>query len=249
MTPVDENRRHGAALAIAIAALLFLLAVPRTAAQSLSVLPVNIFVSPGRNATSMTITNSGENKTVVQIRPYEWNQKDGTDQLADTNEVVLSPPLVTLAPGASQVVRLILRHPPKNQEVTYRILVDQIPPPETVGTINFVLRLSIPIFAIPPVRCVAKVQFRVERDGDQLYVIAANTGTLHEAVRDLDLTTPEGRKLKIETTPLSYLLPGVTRRWHIVAQDPLPLQSKTLRLTGNMNANAIDQQVPIVDAQ
>lgn len=247
MISARGTRWQGAA--IAVAALASLIAVPRTTAQSLSVLPVNIYVSPGQNATSMTITNSGEKKTVVQIRPYEWNQKDGTDQLVDTNEVLLSPPLVTLAPGASQVVRLILRHPPKDHEATYRILVDQIPPPETQGTVSFVLRLSIPIFAVPPVRCAAKVQFRLEHDGDQLYVVAMNTGTLHEAVRDFGLTTLEGRKLKVEITPLFYLLPGVTRRWHIVAEDPVPLQTSTLRLTGHMNANVIDQQVQINGGQ
>ncbi len=247
MFPANPIRVPGAAIAIAAFALF--LAVPRTTAQSLSVLPVNIFVPPGRNATSTTITNSGERETAVQIRSYEWNQKDGTDQLVDTDEVLLSPPLARLAPGASQMVRLILRHPPQRQEATYRILVDQIPPPETAGAVNFVLRLSIPVFALPPVRCVANVQFWVERDGDQLYLVATNAGTLHEAVRELELTTLDGRKLKVEIPALSYLLPGVKRRWHIVAQRSLPPQTDTLRLTARMNASAIDQQVRIIGAR
>lgn len=224
-----------------------LVLVPSAAkAQALTVLPVNVFFSPGQNATSLAVTNSGQTETAVQIRAYAWNENDGSDQLVDTDEVLLSPPIAKIAPGAAQVVRIILRHPPKRQETTYRILIDQIPPPEEPGIVHLVLRLSIPIFAMPPSRCNADVSFHIDRDAGQFYLVATNSGTLHEALRDLELTTNDDRKLKLDAPTLSYILPGVTRRWHIIAPDSGPFQLDSLRLKAHMNAGTIDRQVSFV---
>ncbi len=229
----------------------FFLALSATAAwaQSLSVLPVNIFVGPGQTATSLTVTNGGDSETTVQIRAFAWSQKGGDDPLADTNAILLSPPITKIAPGESQVVRIILRQTPKDQEATYRILIDQIPPPGEPGVVHYVLRLSIPIFAKPLIRSAANVQFHLESDAGQYYLVATNTGNLHEVLRDIVLTTNDGHKLKAESGSLPYILPGATRRWHIVAQDSMPAQIEALRLTGQMSSSAVDRQVRLGPAQ
>jgi fimbrial chaperone protein len=229
--------------------LLVLLTGPTAIGQALSVLPVNVLLSPGQKATSLTVTNNGESETAIQIRAYSWSQPDGNDQLTASDEVVASPPLATMAPGASQVVRLILRQSPEGREATYRILLDQIPPPAQPGVVNIVLRMSIPIFAQPAIRSFADVQFHLERNAGQIYLVGFNAGNLHESIRDIVLTTSDGRKLKPESNASPYILAGVTRRWHIAAQDSLPLSSETLQLTAQANAGAIDEQVRFVPAQ
>jgi fimbrial chaperone protein len=233
-----------------LAAALFVLLAGLTAgAQALSVLPVNIFFTPGQRAASLTVTNQGKSETAIQIRAYAWNQRDGDDHLTASNEVVASPPLATMAPGASQVVRLILRQSPKGQEATYRILLDQIPPPAEPGVVHIVLRMSIPIFAQPATRPLADVQFHLERNTGEIYLVGFNAGNLHESIRDIVLTASDGRKLKEDSSALPYILAGVTRRWHIAAQDSQPLSGETLQLTAHANAGAIDEQVRFVPAQ
>lgn len=215
----------------------------------MSVVPVNIFLSPGQKATSLTVTNQGTSETAIQIRAFDWSQKDGEDQLTASKDVVLSPPLTRIAPGASQVVRLILRQTPEYREATYRILLDQIPPPAEPGVVHMVLRLSIPIFARPAIRAFSDVQFHLESDGRQFYLVAVNAGILHEAIRDIVLTAQDGRKLKPESGASPYILAGATRRWRIAAQDSVPLPSETLQLTAKADAGAIDQQVRIAAAK
>lgn len=233
-----------------LAAVFFVLLTALAASgQALSVVPVNIFLSPGQKATSLTVTNQGTSETAIQIRAFDWSQKNGEDQLTASKDVVLSPPLTRIAPGASQVVRLILRQTPEYHEATYRILLDQIPPPAEPGVVHMVLRLSIPIFARPTIRAFPDVQFHVERDGKQLYLVATNAGILHEAIRDIVLTAPDGRKLKPESGASPYILAGSTRRWRIAAQDSVPLTSETLQLTTKADAGAIDQQVRIAAAK
>jgi len=214
-------------------------------AQSLSVLPVNVFLAPGQNAASLTVTNRGDHETAIQIRPYAWNQPDGNDQLAATDAVVVSPPLVSIAPGATQVVRLILRHPAQDRESTYRILLDQIPPPAEPGVVHVVLRLSIPIFALPAVRALPHLQFHMESEGGQLYLVGTNDGLRHEAIRDIEIATGDGGKLKTEAGVSPDILAGVTRRWHIIVPGSLPLTNETLRLTGRADSGAIDEQVRV----
>jgi fimbrial chaperone protein len=226
-----------------------LLTGPAAIAQSLAVLPVNIFFAPGQRATSLTVTNQGKSETAIQIRAYAWNQRDGDDHLTASSEVVASPPLATMAPGATQVVRLILRQSPQGREATYRILLDQIPPPAEPGVVHIVLRMSIPIFAQPAIRSFADVQFHLERNAGQIYLVAFNAGNLHESIRDIALTTSDGRKLKEDSNTSPYILAGASRRWHIAAQDSLPLSSETLQLTAHANAGAIEEQVRFVPAQ
>ena len=248
MTLRNSFRRMAAALAYAGAAGILLLAGPPATAQSLAVLPVNILFSPGQKASSLIVTNKGTSETAIQIRAFAWTQTDSDDQLTDSDAVVLSPPLATIAPGASQVVRLVLRQLPQGREATYRILVDQIPPPAEPGIVHMVLRMSIPIFAEPPTRAVPHVQFHLQVDSGKLVLVAMNDGLSHEVIRDVVLTTSDGRKLKGNSDASPYILAGVTRRWTIAAEGPLPLPGETLQLTAQTDAGTIQQQVGFVTA-
>ena len=241
-------RLMGAGKALAVAGLILLLAGPSARGQALQVLPVNLFFSPGQRATSLTVTNMGTGETAIQIRAYAWSQKNGDEQLTDTDAVVLSPPLATIAPGASQVIRLILRQLPQGHEVTYRVLIDQIPPPAEPGIVHMVLRLSIPIFAQPATRALPHVQFHLEIAAGKLVLVGVNDGLSHEVIRDIVLSTRDGRKLKEESSASPYILAGATRRWPIAAQGPLPPPSETLQLIARSDAGAVEQQVGFVPA-
>jgi fimbrial chaperone protein len=248
MNTCKSCRLLAAVRAVAAIFIVFLASLA-AGAQAISVLPVNISFSLGQTATSLTVTNQGNSETAIQIRAYAWSQKDDKDQLTATDAVLLSPPLARIAPGANQVVRLILRQQPQGREATYRILIDQIPPPAEPGVVHIVLRLSIPIFAQPPIRSFADVRFHLECDAGQIYLVAINSGNLHEVIRDIVLTVSDGRKLKADSGGSPYILSGATRRWRICAQDSLPLQIKTMQLSAQANAGSIDQQVRFVTAR
>lgn len=217
-------------------------------AQALSVLPVNILLAPGQKAATLTVRNQGSSQTSIQIRAYAWGEKDGDDQLAPSDAVVVSPPLATIAPRAEQVVRLILRQAPQGQEATYRILLDQIPPPAEPGIVHVVLRLSIPIFAQPATRALPQVKFHIELKDGQMALIGSNGGLRHEAIRDIELSTSDGRKMKTVSGSSPYILAGAARRWAIAAQGALPLPGETLQLAAHADAGSIKEQVSVVSA-
>ena len=240
--------QHIAAARVVAVIFIVILAVSFASAQALSVQPVNILLASGERTTVLTVTNKAESETSIQIRAYAWHQKEDGDDLTPTEALILSPPLATIAPGADQVLRLQLRQPPQGQEATYRILIDQIPPAKAPGVVNMVLRLSIPLFAQPAARTVPHLQFHVERDADKLFLVGINDGHRHEVLRDVALTTGDGRKLKLESGQSPYILAGVTRRWSIAAEGPLPESSETLQLTAHADTGNIDQQVQWIAA-
>lgn len=215
-------------------------------AQELSVLPVNVFLPAGQRAATLSVTNSGKNATGIQIRTYDWNQKDGEDQLVPSNVMLASPPMATIAPGATQIVRLILRKSPVDREATYRIVIDQIPPPAEAGVVHVVLRLSIPIFAMPSVRVEARVRYSVDLKDGQLEMVGVNDGSSHEAIRDIALASDDGHKLTAASGSSPYILAGATRRWRLDMQGYTARSGETLQLTAHGYARNVDQSVSVV---
>lgn len=247
---ISWNPCRGRARANALAPVLMaLLTGPAVQAQTLTVLPVNVWLQPGQRATMLTVTNGGDHETAIQIRAYGWNQQDGDDQLTASDAVVVSPPIATIAPGASQVVRLILRQAPDGREASYRILVDQLPPPAEPGIVHVVLRLSIPIFALPRARAIPHLQFHIESNAGSAYLVAINEGGRHEAIRNVALWTSDGRQLSTRSNASPYILAGATRRWPIVVEGAPPLPDETLRMTVHADAGVIEQKVRVVGAQ
>jgi fimbrial chaperone protein len=214
-------------------------------AQGLSVLPVTIQLAPGQLAAAITLANQSDGETSFQVRAYAWHQQDATDQLSSTDDLLASPPLGTIAAAATQVVRLVLRKSPQGREATYRILLDQIPPPAAPGTVRIALRLSIPIFAEPATRAVPHVQWRVLDSGRQSYLEAINDGDRHETVRDIMLAS-SGSTDKVEPNLSPYILAGSTRRWEIIASGQPLAPGATLHLTAQMDSGPLDQTVVVV---
>jgi fimbrial chaperone protein len=126
--------------------------------------------------------------------------------------------------------------------------VDQIPPPAEPGIVHLVLRLSIPIFAEPATRVFPQLQFHMEVDGGKMVLVGSNNGLRHEAVRNIEVLTSDGRKLKAAPGSSPYLLAGSTRRWNISAEGPLPAPGDSMQMTGHSDAGAIKEQVLVLAA-
>ncbi len=216
-------------------------------AQVLAVQPVNIFLHAGEQATTLGVSNLGATDTAVQVRAYVWSMKDGVESLTPTHDLLVSPPIATIAPHATQIIRLVQHGSPAKTEVTYRILVDQIPPAAAPGTVRIVVRLSIPVFAEPMVQANPHDTFRLENSGGKLTLVGVNDGNRHDTLHDIELKGSGGILLKPVASSSPYLLAGSTQHWTL-AGHPLPDATKQLSLTAVGINGAIREQVPVVSA-
>lgn len=214
-------------------------------AQSLAIEPVTVHLAPGQIAETLTVTNQTGEATSFQVRAFAWSAPQGADQLVPTDAIILSPPLGTIAPGAQQLIRLVLRQPPRDKEATYRIWLDQIPAPAAPGAVRIALRLSIPVFAEPPARALPDLDWRLENVGGQVSLLVSNTGARHQTVRNLRLTSSDGTALRVEGAASPYILPGESRRWQVLFPGNVPATGSTLHLTADTEDGRLDRTVAL----
>ena len=222
-------------------------AIPHaSAAGGVAIDPVNVVMTPGQAASTLTIANRSDREISFQLRAFAWQQDSkGENQLVRTNELLVSPPLGTIAPGATQIARLVLSRTPEDRELSYRILIDEIPPPAEAGVVRVALRFSIPVFAEPSGIAAPHVQWRVATQGAHAWLLATNDGARHQYVRDIALNTSDGRALHLKSDMPPYVLAGSERRWSIQPDGVFPASGTVVRLTGLGDGGPIDQQVHV----
>ena len=216
-TTNSRTRLKGILIGGALGLLTASLAVPAWAGQ-FTVTPVRIYVAPKDRAAAVTITNEGDDELVMQADVYVWKQKPGgEDELTLSEDLFLSPPIIKLAPKSRQVVRLAMLRPPKTREqLTYRVIVREIPEARKAKTpeLQIALAFSLPVFITPPG---AKhwLTCTLERtDANSVMAVCANTGTAYAQPHEFTLTNAAGDKLAGRDNG-GYILPDITRRFEI----------------------------------
>ncbi|WAT13895.1 fimbrial biogenesis chaperone [Xanthomonas fragariae] len=195
--------------------------LPSARAASLQLAPTSLTLHAEQSADGLWLSNSGGVPVQVQTRAYRWTQRDGRDQLDPTPELLVSPPMRTLAAGERQLIRVIRATPaPTGQEVCYRIIVDELPNADADRKgMQFVLRYSVPIFVLPPGKADPEPTLNAHvvagSDGNAQIQIS-NTGSGHAQIADLQHRVDGTAKTALNGL-VGYVLPGQTMRWSLGA--------------------------------
>lgn len=200
-------------LASFLIGLFFSLAWPAWAGV-FSVTPVRIFMTPKDRAVAITIVNEGDTEVALQADINDWTQKaDGTDELVLSEDMILSPPIIKLAPKARQVVRLALLKPADaSRQLTYRMIVREIPEAiksEATLQVPIALALSMPVFITPPVAKRDVTCTLDAKDAKNPQALCGNTGSAYAQVREITLQRGTAPLARFEGG--SYLLPGAKK--------------------------------------
>lgn len=154
----------------------------------------------------------------MQADLYLWKQKPGgDDELTPTEDLFLSPPIIKLAGGARQVVRLArLKPATPPEELNYRMIVREVPEarPATTVQVQVALAISLPIFITPP-RAKAAISCTAERLSENaVNAVCGNTGSAHALIANLSLTEESGQQLVTRDSG-GYILPGIKRGFEL----------------------------------
>ena len=196
---------------------------PLAHAGVFSVTPVRIYMAPKDRAVAVTVNNEGDEELVMQADVYAWRQKPGgEDDLALTEDLILAPPIVKLAPRSRQVLRLAITGPrPTTEQLTYRLIVREVPeakPSEKQLQLQIALAFSLPVFITPPG---AKRQLgcSIERvAADTVRASCENTGNAYAQPREFVLSSGSGEKLATRDSG-GYILPTIKRSFDIKNSD------------------------------
>lgn len=235
--------------AAALAALACLAPALPAQAGNFMVAPVRVELSAQRSGGALTITNNADEAVSIEARGMQWTQQDGRDAYADTRELILAPPAFTLAPGASQVLRVALRRAPDpGRELAYRVFLTEMPPAAGSspgdGRVAVALRLSLPVFVKPAAPAQPRLQWSGQRTAaGELQLQARNDGNQHVQLGDVSLK--QGERLVARHTVAAYLLPGQARSWTVKPAPGSAFSAALLSLDAGSDAGPLQAEVPV----
>jgi fimbrial chaperone protein len=224
---------------LAAALLSELAATGTVAASTLNVAPVRVELNATQSTAVVTIHNSEDSPVVVQARPTAWSQRDERDQLDETHDVIVTPPLFTIPAKSDQVLRIaLLRKPDPVRELDYRLVLSEVPPevgPDFKG-LRMALRITLPIFGAAQTRASPEVAWHHQWQPDgTLQIEATNSGTAHIQILDFDVQGGDPAAQVLHTDNARYLLPGSTARWQLHTAAGFP-HTERIVLHGHSDA-------------
>jgi fimbrial chaperone protein len=221
MTTVTLEGSRRAAAALLFAGLLSV-ATP-AAAGAFRINPVSVAVMPDKGAAELRLENADTKPVAVRVTALRWTQADGHDRTEATRDLVLSPPIFTVAPGAQQLIRVGFRN--RIPGAAYRLIVEEIPGPKTPGAgISVALKLDLPLYVIARSGALPALSWAARRGSDgTLLVEGRNDGTLHLQVLAIEARDPAGQVVG-RTGAMGVVLPSSSRVWTLRGKQGSPTE-------------------------
>ncbi len=187
-------------------------------AGSLSINPIRLDLDEAHPTAAMTLENKGTGAVVVQLRLMRWLANGEFEHYEPTDDIVATPPIMTVRPGQPQVVRVGLnRTPDAQRELSYRLFLEEVPPPPTLGYqgVQVAIRIGVPLFVAAEQSARPALRWRLLRGKDRSTVTlsAGNEGNAHVKLIRVTLRGRQADRELASQAVAAYLLPGQVRQW------------------------------------
>lgn len=215
-------------------------------AGSFQVNPVRVTLSASEPIGALTVHNTGDESTVIQLELVSWTQQNGKDVYTPTREILGTPPIFTVPPNGKQVVRVGLRRQADAQrELTYRLFMQEVPPPPKPGFqgLKVALRIGVPVFIKPQAAVQPKLVWQAIATPEGIEVNASNQGNVHVQIADIKLSPSAGGKPLAAQKIAAYVLSGQSHSW-LVGPTDTPAGT-VLHLTAQTDAGEMQADVVV----
>jgi fimbrial chaperone protein len=209
------------ALRLAAAALLatLLASAGRARAAEVEVGPVLVNLSASTRNALVTVRNQGRDGVRFELQVRAWSQgPSGEMELSPTEDVAVYPPVLAIAPGEERNIRVGAVVAFGGVERSYRLVVQELAPPETPESgaqVRMLTRMLIPVFLLPA-KPVAKAAIHdLAARGGQVTFRLVNEGTVHVRPESVKVTARgAGGDVVFESElPAWYVLAGGVREY------------------------------------
>lgn len=190
--------RPGRSSRILVAALALLAAVlAPVQAQTFGFTPTLLEIDASKNLVSETTLINGTTAPArFEVTAALWHIVDGKEVLDETRDLIVNPATFTVKPGGSQLIRIGVRKKPGGSELTYRLLVKQVPvegvalPTVRAGSVgkeatagmSIALTFSLPVYVTPP-GAQPRLAFSASATGKDITLVLQNSGTRRTIMR------------------------------------------------------------------
>ena len=197
--------------------LVLLIWVPSLAsAGSFSVTPLRMELSKSEPTRIINLQNLESKPVTVQLQILAWSHRDGTDHFTPTRDVIVTPQIFHLKANSLQIVRAgLIRQADTDEELSYRIFIEEIPEPPSVDFrgAQLALKISLPVFVTSEKISKPNLEFQsaLQSDG-KLKMRIMNKGKAHSQIQDISLFLEENSEKSFARHEKSlYVLPGQER--------------------------------------
>ena len=217
-------------------------------AGALEVTPIlTDVVTDASGATSITIRNRAASPATVQLRLLRWHLEDGEDRTEPTTVAAVSPPFITIQPGAVHVVRIVrTSQQPIAGEEPYRLLLDELPAPGAGNVaVSLTVRHALPVFFRSTKARPASVRWAINDNGDGRELLAINDGDRRLRVARLRIEDKAGHVIDFGEGLAGYALGSSERRWRLPADRAFDPAHATVRFVSE--AGPETAAAPLID--
>lgn len=208
---------------------LALLAAP-VGAANIGISPILGDVPASKRIVVFEVRNHASEPVSVQVQAFEWHQLAGKETRQPAANLLIVPPIMTIEPGRSQLVRIALRDGDRSQERAYRVLFRELPSGNESGGRGLLLRtlltLDVPLFFAPEGEARRELQWQLRRDRSGPMLIARNPGTRFVRLANVAIRNNAGKTLATIPGPI-YVLAGAEEHLQVpegvTASDDLSL--------------------------
>jgi len=226
--------------AIFLAAALFACPSVAQSAGTIEIAPTTLDLSPGR-AGLLYLANNGRAPLTIQVQPMDWTQSDGANALAPSDTLIASPPLLRIAPGQRQIVRVLADGDFDGRETPYRLLVSELPGAERDAAVHVLLQFNIPVFVARTSAKPAAEWSAIAKD-DKLALTLRNDGDTALKIATLTVTRDNGASAPV-SCGLTYVLPGAQHAWTVPWNGAVSVRVATRDERSGM---AIEADIPVL---
>lgn len=222
-------------------------------ATAVSIDPTRVHLSAKAHSQSLALRNGGAEKARFQVTAFSWQQSpSGEMQLTPTEDILFFPSLLEIAPGETRKVRVATDVPADTIEKSYRIFVDELPPPRatTTGAIRVLTRLGIPVF-LQPSTPAARPALSAEVKRGHLLVSLENRGNSYmytQSVRVVGRDASGAARLQ-QDLPAWYVLARGKRVWDVPLESDVCAALVGLNVTGKTEGTSVKIDKPVVAAE
>jgi len=211
----------------------------------LGIMPVAVQLDRSHDRATIQVHNRGDEPVTMQADAGSWTRRAGRDHDAPTDDLIVNPPVFTIPPGRTQIVRLGLRRGIEaEQETMYRMVLREVPPVRAderltfTGSVRVLVTMRVPVYVAP--RVVQRNEsWSIERDAQgQLLAAVTNAGNVHMKVASLRLFGDSTKPLA-EQASGQVLFPGESRSFLLPNAGPLPAQALTLEVQSDRGVERV----------
>lgn len=228
-------RRAFAATLIAVG-----FAAPAMAAE-LQVYPIRIQMNPALPTEVVTIKNVGDTDALMQLSLVAWRQVNNDDELVPTRDILANPSVFLVKGNDQQIARIALRIPQSTKELSYRLVLQEVPRQRTTTGVSTVLRILVPIF-VPASQPTTTLDWEARPVRGGMEITARNSGTAHAQIKSVKAIRAGG----LQDTKLynMYVLAGATRTIFLPTAKPV-LPGAAVQLQADTDQGAFSANVRV----